>query len=118
MSTTNISKDLFGDTFEAPQGVEVYGSADPGGLIRLLSNFLRMAVFASIIVAVINILISGIEYIGSAGKPETVKKASDRIWISLLGLLIAVSSLALAGLLGKLFFGNPLIIISPAFYGP
>ncbi len=109
---------LFGQNFEPPQGVEAYGGEDPANLIKLVSNFFRFAIFASIIVAAINFLVSAVEYIGSAGNPETVKKAASRIWISILGLAVAASSLALAGLIGKLLFGDATALISPIIYGP
>lgn len=110
--------DLFGNELETPQGIKAYGGSDPAGLINLLSNIFRIAIFASLIVAAINFLISGIEYIGSSGNPDTIKKASGRIWISLLGLVVATSALALAGIIGKIFFGNAGALTSPIIYGP
>jgi len=114
-SATDLKK-FFG-TFKAPQNIQAYGE-DPSGLIRLFNNILRVALFASGIFALINLIISGIQYIGSSGNPDITKQASSRIWMSLLGLVIAASSLVIAGIIGFVFFGDPLAIINPSIYGP
>lgn len=100
-----------------PQSVIAYGQ-NATDFILLFNNLLKVAIYGSMVFALINFLISGIQYLGSAGSPELVKAASGRIWISLLGLIVAGGSLVLAGLLGLIFFGNPLAIINPTIYGP
>ncbi len=112
--------DFFGsfNAFEnIPQNVQAYY---PGaeGLILFLNNILRVAIFAAGIFALINFLISGIQYIGSSGNPETLKQASSRMWLSFLGLVIATSSLVIAGIIGLVFFGHATAIINPVIYGP
>ncbi len=109
-------KTFFG-TFNAPQNVQNY-TEDPSGLILFLNNILRVAIFAAGIFALINFLISGIQYIGSSGNPETLKQASSRMWLSFLGLVIATSSLVIAGIIGLVFFGHATAIINPIIYGP
>ncbi len=108
--------DFFG-SITPPQGVEEYGADSATGLINLLNVILKILIYAGGIVALINLLISGIEYIGSAGKPEIIKKASSRIWMSLLGLTIIAASLALAALVGLVFFGDATSIINPQLPG-
>ena len=109
--------DFFGSNLEPPPGVETYGS-DPQGLILLLNNIFRVAVYGGGLLAVINFAISGIQYIGSAGNPEVAKKASSRIWISMLGLLLIAASTVAAAVIGLIFFGSATAIISPTIYGP
>jgi len=109
-------KGFFG-TFDPPQNVQKY-TEHPRSLVFLLNNILRIAIFAAGIFALINFLISGIQYIGSSGNPETLKKASSRMWLSFLGLVIATSSLVIAGIIGLVFFGNAAAIINPIIYGP
>ncbi|KKT45476.1 MAG: hypothetical protein UW37_C0046G0005 [Candidatus Gottesmanbacteria bacterium GW2011_GWA2_44_17] len=109
--------DFFGSSADAPEGVLAYGE-NVQGLILLFNNILKVAIYGSMAFALINFLVSGIQYIGSAGNPELVKTASARIWISLLGLLVAGGSLVLAGILGLVFFGDALAIINPKVYGP
>lgn len=110
--------DFFGSTAgQAPEGILTYGE-NVQGLILLFNNILKVAIYGSMVFTLINFLVSGIQYIGSAGNPELIKTASSRIWISLLGLLVAGGSLVLAGILGLIFFGNALAIINPKIYGP
>lgn len=112
-----IPKDFFGQSSDAPQGITAYGQDIPD-LVNLLNNLLKVAVFGSMIFALINFLISGIQYAGSGGNPEYIKAASSRIWISVLGLIVAAGSLVIAGILGYVFFRDPMAIINPTVYGP
>lgn len=102
---------------DIPGGAAAYGVNVPD-MILVFNNLLKVAVYGSMIFAIINFLVSGVQYIGSAGNPEYIKAATGRIWISLLGVLVAGGSLVLAGILGLIFFGNPLAIINPTVYGP
>ena len=108
---------FFGSSIDVPEGITAYGP-DPQGLIKLFNNILKVAIFGSLIFALINFLVSAIQYIGSSGNPELLKQASSRIWMSLLGLVVAAGSLVIAGILGLIFFGNPGAIINPTIYGP
>lgn len=105
--------DLFFGNIQPPPGIEAYGSQGPAGLITLLNNIVRLAIFAGAFISLINIIISGIEYIGSAGNPDTIKKASSRIWISLLGLVVIAASIVIAAIIGLIFFNDPQAILSP-----
>jgi hypothetical protein len=108
--TTDPNKDL-------PPGINAY-AADAGGLIILANNLMKLMIYSSLVIAFINLLVSGVQFIGSSGNPEIIKTASGRIWISLLGLVVAAGSLVLAGILGLIFFGSATAIISPKIYGP
>lgn len=108
---------FFGSSGGEPLSASTYGP-DVQGIILLVNNLFKVAIYGSMAFALVNFLISGVQYIGSAGSPELVKAASSRIWISILGLIVAGGSLVLAGLLGLIFFGNPLALINPTIYGP
>ena len=118
---TNDIKNVFGKS-SPPPGIDQYspgtGLAGVSGLSILLSNALKITVFAAGIFSLINFLISGIEYIGSSGKPETLKKASSRIWMSLLGLVIIASAFVLAALIGLIFYNDASAILIPSFWAP
>lgn len=109
--------DFFGRSQDAPEGVAAY-TTDVAGLILLFNNVLKVAIYGSLALALINFLVSGIQYLGSSGNPELVKTATSRIWVSLLGVMVAGGSLVLAGILGLIFFGDALAIINPQIYGP
>jgi len=105
--------DLFFGDILAPPGIKAYGSQGSAGLIILLNNIVRLAIFAGALISLINVIVSGIEYVGSAGNPDIIKKASSRIWISLLGLIIIAASIVLAAVIGLIFFNDPQAILSP-----
>jgi len=102
-------------TIDTPPGIDQYGT-DPSGLILFLNNILKIAIVAGVIFSLTNIVIAGIQYIGSSGNPETMKKASSRIWISLLGLVIIAGSISLAAVIGLIFFGQADAILKPAIF--
>ena len=105
------------ELFDPPQPAQAYGP-DVTGFIKLANNLLKTAIYGSLLFALVNFLVSAIQYLGSSGNPEIIKQASSRIWMSLLGLVVAGSSLIIAGLLGLILFGDPSYIINPTIYGP
>ena len=107
---------IFGK-IDPPQNVAAY-SADTAGLIRLLSNVLKISVVAAGVFGLINLVPAGIQWAGAAGNPEIIKQASSRIWMSLLGLIIVAGAFVLAGVIGLLFFGSATAIINPVIFGP
>jgi len=111
-------QDFFGG-FSPPPGIDKYSATgDPAKLIFFLSNLLKIIIYAGGLFALINLFISGIQYLGSSGNPEMIKQASARIWTSLLGLVIIASSLILAAVIGLIFFGDASLIIKPVIPGP
>lgn len=117
-------KNFFGSwkTDYLPPGLEKYplaaGGTEGGQIIIFANNIMKVMIYGSLVIALINLLVSGIGFISSSGNPEYIKTASGRIWISLLGLVVAAGSLVIAGVLGLIFFGSATAIINPQIYGP
>jgi len=101
-----------------PPGIDQYEAGSVTGITLLLSNILKLTIYGAGLFTLINLIVSGIQYIGSAGNPELLKQASSRIWISLLGLLIIAASFILAALIGIIFFKDAMFIIQPALPNP
>ena len=118
MITTIASnaQDFFGN-IEAPQGIEEYGSNGTTGLILLLNNILKIAIYLGAVITLFNFIVAGIQYIGSSGKPELAKNASSKIWMSVLGLTIIAGSIAISALIGFIFFGDSTAILNPQIPG-
>lgn len=97
-----------------------YGSIDtPGkGLGLLLTNGLRLFFVVAGILTLFNLIISGFQYISSAGDPKTLQQAWNRISMSLVGLVLMVGSFVLAAIFGWLLFRDPLFMLRPTIYGP
>jgi len=100
-------------TLETPPGIDQYGADPSSGLILFFNNILKIAIVGGVLFSLTNIVIAGIQYIGSSGNPEIMKKASSRIWFSLLGLVIIAGSISLAAVIGLIFFGQANAILVP-----
>lgn len=95
------------------------GSLGPGGgLTVFLTNILRLIFVAAGLFAFVRIVLCGMRFISAGGDVKKIESAWACIWQSLLGLIIIVSSFAIAALLGLLFFGDPGAILNPVIYGP
>jgi len=94
-----------------------YGGAQTG-IVLLLTNVLRLAFAAAGILAFINFIIAGFQYMTAGGDSKALSSAWSRIWQSLIGLLIVVLSFALASLIGYIMFGDAKFILNPKVYGP
>jgi hypothetical protein len=89
-----------------------------GGLMLFLSNIIRLVFVVAGIVAFINFIIAGFQYMNAAGDTKALNAAWSRIWNSLLGLVVIVASFALTALISQLFFGDPTYILNPTITGP
>ena len=76
----------------------------------LFTNVLRIVFFAAGLWAFLNIIIAGYQFMNAGGDPKAITAAWGRIWQSLLGLIIIVSSFVLAGIVGFLIFNDPLFM--------
>lgn len=89
-----------------------------GGFGLFFSNVLRLVFVAAGIYAFINFIIAGFQYMTAAGDAKALSAAWDRIWQTLLGLVILVGSFAITAVLSQLFFGSPTYILNPTISGP
>ena len=68
--------------------------------------------------AFINLITAGLTYITSGDNPDAVKKAGERIYMSLIGLVLVVGSFIIAAIMGWILYGDSSAILSPKIYGP
>lgn len=118
-AATNSVTSIVG-TFNNPALPDAYKSLTGanGGLILFITNVLRLVFVAAGIFAFANFIIAGFQYMQAGGDSKALSAAWDRIWQSLLGLILIIGSFALAALFGQLFFGRADFILSPQIYGP
>lgn len=100
-----------------PNPIPAYGDFTTG-LVIFLNNALRLVFVAAGIYALGNFIVAGYGYMNSGGDPKALAAAWSRIWQTLFGLLIIVSSFMLAAVFGQLFFGDATFILNPKVYGP
>jgi hypothetical protein len=114
----------FNDTFgaiEAPQGVEEYNTlaGDGGiGILVFLSRFIQLIFVLAGIWVMFNFIIAGFIYMSAEGDAAATGKVKNKITMSVIGLVIIVSSYAIASVLGLIFFGDPNFILNPTISGP
>jgi hypothetical protein len=95
-----------------------FGDGTNGGLVLFLTNILRLVFVVAGMYALINFILAGFQYMTAAGDAKALTAAWARIWQTLLGLIIIVSSFALAALIGYVMFGDASFILSPKVWGP
>jgi len=96
-----------------------YGSYDSSaGIVGLLTNLIRLAFVVAGIYALFNFIFAGYAYMTAAGDAKKLEQAWARIWQTLLGLIIVISSFVFAVLIGHLFFKDPLYLLRPQIFGP
>ncbi|MFC1646964.1 hypothetical protein ACFL1A_01640 [Patescibacteria group bacterium] len=89
-----------------------------GGVTALLTNVLRFVFVAAGIYALFNFVIAGYQYMMAAGDTKKLSSAWDRIWQTIMGLVIVAGSFVLAALIGFLVFGDAGYILNPVIWGP
>lgn len=89
--------ELFGGT-EQGDGSDFAGAAglSSGNLIDTISSIIRVALGFLGIIAVVIILLGGFKWMTSGGNEDKVKKAKGLIFQGIIGLVIVLSSYAIA----------------------
>ena len=100
--------------------VTAYQDEHGGGLITIISNLYKFVIIIAGIYVLFNLVLAGYAFIGAAGDPKLMQKAQERIWKSVLGLIIVAGSLILAAIIGYVIFGpaNWDILINPRIFTP
>ncbi len=106
-------------TILPPAYQSIIGSpGSPGGLVLFFTNVIRLFFVGAGVWAFVNLLIGGMQFMSAGGDAKAVSAAWNRIWQSLLGLIIIVGSFALASVFGYVLFGQADFILNPKIYGP
>ncbi len=95
-----------------------YKDLQGGGLIDFISNIVKLVTIGAGLFAFINLIIAGFIYISAGSDAKKTTEAWSKIYMSLIGLVVIVSSYALAGIIGMVVFKDPTAILSPKIYGP
>lgn len=94
------------------------GSTNGSGLLVLARAVLALVFTAAGIYAFIRVLLAGLKFMSAGGDSKTIQAAWDSIWQALLGMVIVISSLVIAALIGMILFGNATAILIPQIYKP
>jgi len=98
--------------------VTAYQNPAGAGLVTIISGLYRFSIVIAGIYTLINIVLAGYGYMSAGGDAKLVQKSTERIWRSVLGLMVIAGSLILASIVGFLLFGNENwdLLISPRIY--
>lgn len=111
-----FAQDLVGSITSPLEGG--YSSVQGGAVGLFITNVLRLFFVVAGIMALLNFLVAGFKFINAGGDSKAISAAWDKIWQSLMGLVIIVGSFAIAAIFGQLIFHNPTFILNPVIYGP
>lgn len=92
-----------------PPGVANWGSSAVGpssGLQRFISAGVKTVIAIAGIYAFFNLIIAGYSFMSAGGNPEKIAQAWSKIYQTMLGLFIAAASFVIAGIFGKVIFGD------------
>lgn len=90
--------EMFGDSTGAADGNAFADTAglSSGSLVDTISSIIRVALGFLGVIAVVIILLGGFKWMTSGGNEEKVKKAKQLIFQGIIGLVIVMSSYAIA----------------------
>lgn len=92
----------------------------PGGssLIVIFSNLFKTSIVVAGLYALINIVLAGYQFLSAGGDSKAITKGWEKIYQSLLGLLVVAGALVLMGIFGYILFGDATIFINPPVFEP
>lgn len=110
---------IFGD-INLPSALSGYGefNTPSGGLVGLINNLYKLVTIAAGLFSIVNFILAGYGIMTSSGDPEKLSKAQNKIWFSIVGLIIIVAVFTFAALLGWIIFKDTTAILMPKVYGP
>jgi len=105
-------------TVAPPPGPNKFAGGGIGGLALFINVILRSLIMIAGIYVVINFIVAGYDYISAGADPDKIKRATQRIWQSVIGVVIVGGALTLAALVGMLFFGDAGALIDLKIFTP
>ena len=110
--------DIFGE-IQNPLGGG-YGDVDTQGkgIIGFANNILKLVLVVGGLFTFFNILFAGFGFMAAGGDSKKIGQSVDKIWQSVVGLVIMAGSFVLAAIIGYIIFGDATAILNPPIYGP
>lgn len=108
---------LFGKV-DPPPGFAYTTDPTAGGIPDLLNVIINLLIVIAGLYTLFNLIFAGFQYIQAGGDSKAVEAAWAKIWQSLVGLFIVAAAVAIAALIGFLFFGDATFILRPKLFKP
>ncbi|KKQ35935.1 MAG: hypothetical protein US53_C0068G0011 [Candidatus Woesebacteria bacterium GW2011_GWA1_37_7] len=84
-----------------PDIFEDFGTGFP----LLIGNFAKLLVIVAGVYAIINFIIAGYTFLSAQGDPKKIADAWNKIWQSMLGVIVAAGAYVLAAIISYLVYG-------------
>ncbi len=112
------SSTIFGE-IKPPSGGKVGGyESGFSGMSSFIKNLIYLIFVVAGLYALLNFIMAGFEFINAGGDSSKISKAWNKIWKSLLGLIIMIAAFALAAIVGQVLFGRWDFILKPTIPTP
>lgn len=104
-------------TVTLPAQLNLYG---PGahGIPKFITILLQTLIMMAAIYAVFNFVLAGFWYISGAADPKRIQNATEKIWQSVLGLVVSAGAFVIAGVIGQLLFGDSNALLQITLFTP
>lgn len=93
-------------------------SSNGEGLFIILGNLIKFSIVLASLYTFWNLIMAGYMFMSAGGDSKAIGKAWEKIWQSIIGLLIVAASFILAGIFGYLIFGDSSVLITPQIFAP
>lgn len=100
---------------QAPFSDGYFKIQNGGAIFLFISNLFKLAGVVAGILLVFQLIVAGYDYITANGDSKKVDQAWQKIWQSILGIIVIASAFTIAGVVERL---TGLNILNPALYGP
>lgn len=94
-----------------PEGIDDTGKLT--GILVFFNSILKLVFIVAGLWAFINLILAGYSFMTAGGDAKAVTKAWEKIWQSILGLLIIICSFLIAAIMGIVLFGKADAILNP-----
>ena len=88
------------------------------GLPLFISNIIKLLTIVAGLWALINLILAGLQFISSQGDEKAVASAWNKIYNSIIGLVVIAIAFGLISLISLLLTGNAGTFLNITIYGP
>jgi len=104
--------EIFGQ-INPPSPLARFGDVETGGLGTFINLIFKIMIVGAGLYSMINLILAGYSFMSAGEDPKKMADAWGKIWQSILGLSVTAGAFVLAGIFGKLIFGDWNAILSP-----
>jgi hypothetical protein len=103
---------------DMPAVVGTAGYDQKTGLMQFISNLIKFATVAGGLFVLYNLIMAGFIFISKSGDANAYAQLSEKVTMSIIGLMVIVLSYTIIGLVGLIVFKDATYILSPTIHGP